>query len=305
MSSLHSSVTYGKWGYQVLREKQPWREPPTWCGPRGKIKGYTAAAKKRFREFCWALMPYLMAPGSPWPVLWTVTLPDDWEQLDYHAAFKRLEKRLRYQFPTSFTVWTLEAQKRGAPHYHGLLSLTESDRAKLEALYLGDRLWPWITREEFVESLLGVQLWDTRHPFDLWLKDNWPACLAVEQAICDAQYVKDPRSQYIAKEVSKTTQRDKESALTGRYWGCWNLKAARSVQVRIERNHTAYEYAELYAENLEYWRSIEAKGKFKFEHMPQHKPPDLNLNELLRLIYPEIVQKMVDSGQPLRSPSNP
>lgn len=83
---------------------------------RGKIKGMSAASRKRLfdqlnqikrKAFASALFVTLTYPGK-----WV----DDWQQ--WKRDLQALLKRLFREYPRAATLWRLEFQARGAPHFH-------------------------------------------------------------------------------------------------------------------------------------------------------------------------------------------
>jgi hypothetical protein len=83
-------------------------------GLRGAIGGFSAGARRRLMYFIASVQR-----DAPLPVFITLTYPEvfpDPRQSKKHLD--RFFKRLDRAFPQHGTVWKLEPQERGAPHYH-------------------------------------------------------------------------------------------------------------------------------------------------------------------------------------------
>jgi len=86
-------------------------------GVRGRIRGFSAAARSRLMRLLARLHPDAL------PLFVTLTYPGEWSgdprrwKRDLDAFLKRLCRR----YPDCSGVWKLEPQKRGAPHFHLLV----------------------------------------------------------------------------------------------------------------------------------------------------------------------------------------
>jgi len=105
-------------------------------------------------------------------------------------------KRLKRQYGKLEYIWRLEAQKRGAPHYH--LVLHFEDKPKLEALK------KWVSKNWFE---VVQRLWRKRDEKHLRAGTN---CKKIDQYGQMIAYV----SKYMAKVEGQDSLLDQ-----GRYWG--------------------------------------------------------------------------------------
>lgn len=62
-------------------------------------------------------------PSRELPLLLTLTYPREWPEdpRRWKRDLDAFGKALRREYPSAAMVWKLEPQKRGAPHFHGLL----------------------------------------------------------------------------------------------------------------------------------------------------------------------------------------
>lgn len=93
-------------------------------GLRGEVGGFSAASRRRLLH--WMATVNMSAAGLPLFV--TLTFPGSWSKsrLDWApSASKRLleawRKRVQRLWPSSWMLWRIEPQKRGAPHFHVLI----------------------------------------------------------------------------------------------------------------------------------------------------------------------------------------
>ena len=93
---------------------------------KGKLRGFSNKSRLSMmrqalrlkRNVDKPLMATLTYPGKSskaWPEIW----PQDFETWKLHL--KLLFLRLNYKFPRAASIWKLEFQKRGAPHFHLLI----------------------------------------------------------------------------------------------------------------------------------------------------------------------------------------
>ncbi len=86
-------------------------------GKRNIVLGFSRGSRRR------VLQKMAMLIRSVLPLFVTLTYPSEYS-LDYTQWKKHLDtwcKRLHRKYPTAGLIWRLEAQKRGAPHYHLLI----------------------------------------------------------------------------------------------------------------------------------------------------------------------------------------
>lgn len=87
-------------------------------GLRGKVTSFSGSSRRRLMR----LVGVIDQRGEP-PLFVTLTYPGEWPKdgrvwKRHLAAF---DKRLRRAFPDVGFIWRLEAQRRGAPHFHLLV----------------------------------------------------------------------------------------------------------------------------------------------------------------------------------------
>lgn len=88
--------------------------------PRGTIKEFSRASRRRLlarlQEVDQRRLLYR-------PLMVTLTYPGDWPASPevWKSHLRAFTKRLRRRYPDAAIIWRLEAQERGAPHYHLLI----------------------------------------------------------------------------------------------------------------------------------------------------------------------------------------
>ena len=107
---MTGSCVAAGWSEDEKRKHRDRKDP----AKRGRIKGFSAGARKRLATFIASCEPMGL------PVLLTLTLPGDfdsnpdtWKRY-MRAFYQRMERR----YPAVRWVERLEFQKRGAPHWH-------------------------------------------------------------------------------------------------------------------------------------------------------------------------------------------
>lgn len=97
----------------------PQGKPPQ----RGAITGFSARSRVRMLE----TLARLRYDGDM--AFLTLTYPDEYPQdiRTCKAHFEAFRRRWERAFPSSGAIWKLEAQQRGAPHYHLLIALGGDD----------------------------------------------------------------------------------------------------------------------------------------------------------------------------------
>lgn len=161
-------------------------------GKRAEIVGFSRESRKRLMQLFGSIDAAAIAGRA---VFITLTYGDEWSkdwqvwQRDFLAFVKRLERR----YPAVSTIWRLEFQARGAPHWH--------------LLCIGERFIPW---EWVVATWRGVALHaDVNRGMqatDVSGVDHWG----------QAAY-------YVSKYIGKGTQAGLPIA-AGRVWGCRRQK---------------------------------------------------------------------------------
>jgi hypothetical protein len=156
------------------------------------VTDFSKASRRRLMK----LLNSIDRDRASLPYFVTLTYHNAWPK-DRHGrkrhldAFRKRLERVYGQFPA---VWRLEFQKRGAPHYHLLMWLSEPDLWRLR-----NRIsWLW---HEVVD------------PDDMQLLDA-------------GTRVEIPRSwrgvnSYAAKYMGKLEQLQGDTSSVGRFWGTW------------------------------------------------------------------------------------
>lgn len=115
---------------------------------RGKVGTFSAASRRRFRESVELLDADLRRNLYAWSFL-TLTYPRHFvSAADSKRHLDVFNKRFCRAWPGAVALWCLEAQRRGAPHYHLLVRWADSDLAanrrnwsSLRALWARRRAW--------------------------------------------------------------------------------------------------------------------------------------------------------------------
>lgn len=110
------------WRGARLVELTHGKGPSTAAPPRGAVRGFSAASRRRLIRWVASVDTSAHGPGT----FVTLTMPGSWRPgCDRPRDWKRhLDvwlHRLKRAFPQCWGLWRLEPQKRGAPHYHLLL----------------------------------------------------------------------------------------------------------------------------------------------------------------------------------------
>jgi hypothetical protein len=87
---------------------------------RGVVTGYSNGSRNRHMKHLARLEDY---PEYFITLTYPADYPEDKEIIKKHL--KNIKKRLQIKFPGSSGTWKLEAQKRGAPHYHFLYDIPD------------------------------------------------------------------------------------------------------------------------------------------------------------------------------------
>ena len=87
---------------------------------RGTIQGFSRASRRRLLA---RLQEVDQRRLLHRPLMVTLTYPKDWPASPevWKADLRAFGKRLRRRYPDAAIIWRLEAQERGAPHYHLLV----------------------------------------------------------------------------------------------------------------------------------------------------------------------------------------
>lgn len=160
---------------------------------RGKITGFSAASRSRM----FRLLAKLRESGITAPMHITLTYHDEWMRPDADHArdLHTWLTAMRYHCPTAAYIWRLEAQRRGAPHYHVMWwPETDGQSVNTERVKILAKLaWHRIAEPDSNLHLRhGVKITE--------ITDYRMACAYL--------------SKYIAKETHEV-----ESHLQGRRWG--------------------------------------------------------------------------------------
>lgn len=108
-------------------------------GKRGKIKSWTFASRRRFREFMLTNRP--VDGHGVYDV--TLTIPGDVVEVPEMKAIWQRWKMAVVRGEMS-CIWRLEVQQRGQPHWHCLMGCPESVPLKMGKMVFQERCVPWI-----------------------------------------------------------------------------------------------------------------------------------------------------------------
>lgn len=171
--------------------EQPW--------DRGSIGGFSAKSRRNLMKLCagipWALFERRMFTTLTYPT----EFPCDGRQVKRHLeAFRsRFERR----FGKQAVVWKLEFQRRGAPHFHLLLSLPGSVDVLEFRAWLSEAWYGVVGSGDVLHLLAGTQ---------------------VQIADTDC-------GRYFAYGVKSTGSKEYQNCVpvgfenVGRFWGAWNV----------------------------------------------------------------------------------
>lgn len=174
---------------------------------RGEIKGFSAKASARMREFILTHWGPIGPTGHrSEPIAVTLTTHHKHSPAEWRSAIMRFRVALRRKLPTWPALWRVELQRRKAPHLHCIFwrpwilnGIPES--ATGEAHFILERLWLKATREwnDIAAHKHAVR---TR-PIENGKASGW-AC-------------------YVALHHSKS--KTDQLGWIGKQWGLWNADA--------------------------------------------------------------------------------
>lgn len=173
-------------------------------GQRGKITGFSAESRLRMLKF----MHSITFEGG---LLITLTYPKDYPT--GAAVYKKHLQNFRRQFEAAYgknrTIWKLEYQERGAPHYHLLV---------FDARHVDIKECSWL----WYISRGGIYFEGLSNGFDV--KSAWK-----EDGVSNV-------GAYVGKYISKETLPETEEDLkyTGRFWGYWNMPDVKKYEIEID-----------------------------------------------------------------------
>jgi len=182
---------------ELLQVKEPRNVPVGPGGRRGFVKGFSASSRRRLLY----RLASIDQEAAGLPLFVTLTYPgEDWEA--YAREMKRhldnFHRWLSYRHPGASVIWRLEAQRRGAPHFHLLIFGIEF----LNCYYVADAWFRIVGSEQRSHLAAGVQVAPTR---------TWRAATG---------YV----AKYIAKIDTKGVGPSEVWSRPGRFWGIWGAK---------------------------------------------------------------------------------
>lgn len=166
-------------------------------GVRGKIAGFSKAARRRMME----LMNRLRTKGTRTTFL-TLTFAGvpSWDNA--RKAFKRFSQRLRRKYPEMSAVWRLERQERGSIHYHLIcFNLPFVPQAELQ------KVWTKCTEEEL--SIIHIKLLNSKKAVMSYVSKY----IAKRDGVSDTPSLDDGAYSHAVQEIEG-----------GRHWG-WINKA--------------------------------------------------------------------------------
>jgi hypothetical protein len=192
--------------------------PKAGGGIRGKVSGFSKASRRRctraIQAIAWDFVVewYLTA-------FVTLTFPKEYPSpAESKVILHKFRKRVQREFNVS-AVWKMEPQRRGAPHYH--LLMTFWDHLRGESLWDGEAECsiPFRVLRMWVEAV-GSE--DRKHR-RYHLIEHWAECF---------QWIESPKSiiRYLSKYVGKQEE-SPDWVWPGRWWGMWGREGfARFVR---------------------------------------------------------------------------
>ena len=143
---------------------------------RGNVTTFSAASARRLRDTLLRLtIPdarrYALTATVPWRARSadgkyytpqdldadrSVVASFDYAPDEFRATFKRFRMAFEYRCPSSAIIWRVELQKRGAPHWHGLLYLAVDDWLNLTT----DAPDCDAVSRDYILSWVLCQMWD-------------------------------------------------------------------------------------------------------------------------------------------------
>ena len=195
-------------------------------GVRAGITDFTRSSQRRMRHRVESLnWEAALKPQQTLQWFLTLTVHQDMSLEDAHRAMKAWRRRLYRLVPSTLAVWKLEAQRRGAPHYHLILVVD------------GNEVLSAVGCELRRESEAGELLLDLmRMRFQDWALRSWRECTG--QPTITQVRLEDPRSWngirgYLVGYMSKKHAVPKEWQ-GRRYWGLWGDWPTSTIEVQLE-----------------------------------------------------------------------
>ena len=183
--------------------KKHCRVSPNSGGLRGKVTGFSADSRRR-------LIRFLLSLETPPELMITLTYPEKWpdDAKQWKRHLDNFRRELSRWWPSSWWVWKLEFQKRGAPHFHLLGGGVDINRLFCFRLWVSS-VWYRI-----------VGSGDQKH-----LKAGTGVDVLSDQKMVIS---------YVCKYVSKV-EKDEAGGWVGRFWGKINKdRMPSSVEVVVE-----------------------------------------------------------------------
>lgn len=191
-------------------------------GLRGPIRGFSRQSRKRLLDRLNAI-PHKRLKRDQVRLV-TLTYPLEWPESpdQWHDDLGELRQLIERDWGKWWTVWKLEPQERGAPHWHLLVITSRSDAENLQEF----RDWLSVTWSQISGVSLQFHPGGGTHVENARHKDD--ACLII--------------ARYIAKvcpdfKDAKTGDR----LAVGRRWDIWNREAFPAEMVAVVLSRREFE----------------------------------------------------------------
>ena len=136
LNVIDSSIYFGERGMRVKLNVCKVQPKHLESVKRSEITTFSAASSRRLREALFnSSIPDSIVLGLTLTVPWHA---DDFEPLmdEWRKTFERFRTAFIRRFPGSAVIYRNELQKRGAPHVHAVLYLSQKDLLSHKARYV-------------------------------------------------------------------------------------------------------------------------------------------------------------------------
>ena len=91
--------------------------------PRGEIRTFSSRSRRRLLNF----LAQFNEKATPHVAFLTLTYPGEYtrKRKEWYEHIKRFDRELERRYGRAWSVWKLEPQKRGAPHFHLLIGFDQ------------------------------------------------------------------------------------------------------------------------------------------------------------------------------------
>ena len=264
--------------------------------PRGVVRGLSYASRRRLRELVYSLQPSLLSrlvnrqlvrPASFVTLTWPLEdLPRNeadpaWAKRCLEAWWKQVFRR----YPEAWSVWVLEFQGNGNPHFHLLVRWGNPPRNKAGWLKLQawvSESWAAVCAEGRADPDGAIRTKHVRAGTNARPLDERLTSASLTDYLAKAG--RDPRDRpadSAVRELSKAIQKS-AGAHQGRWWGALNRKGVTAAVSDHVFDYSHEEAEQLHRLIRAGWQAWADAMGVELEHIPAWRPAMRIEEELAR-----------------------